>query len=323
MAHQVARRHPLDSWEELVVRCVRFGRPVMLRDGPRLELLNVKVIIAEPLEEQQEILGAYGFDLGAFTEYQRRILQPCLPADAAYTYGNRMGGYFERDGIKLDTLQTVIAGLIRNPENRRSYIALWDTTADLDASYSDDGSAAVPCLTTIFFRKSEDRLSLTATFRSHNLLTAWLENVYGLIAIQRHVAAGTGMASGPITVISHSLGIDPRSDRYPLAQAIADGWKGDEDLDRAAGKRSMHEDPSGYFVVSVDYGARRIVADHMFAGVLIRRYQSAKAARIERAVIADMAISQVSHALWLGRELAAKEQLLRDAPTHRTQVSGC
>ena len=37
-AHQVLRRGPLDCWEELVVRVVRFGRPVELSGGPRLEL---------------------------------------------------------------------------------------------------------------------------------------------------------------------------------------------------------------------------------------------------------------------------------------------
>jgi thymidylate synthase len=163
----------------------------------------------------------------------------------------------------------------------------------------------------VLFRRSAGRLAVTATYRSHNLMTAWLENVYGLMAIQSHVAAGTGLEPGPITVVSHSLGIDPRSPRYEIARAIADGWTRDETLDRETGKYSLREDPNGYFVVSVDSDRGTLVAEHRFEGVLVKRYEAERAVTIEREVAADMAVSLVSHALWLGRELTAKEQALR------------
>jgi thymidylate synthase len=307
--HQVVRAHPIDCWEELVVRTVRFGRPVALRKGPRLELLNVKAVITDPQVESRKVLSEFGFDLDRFLGYQEAILRPELPGDISYTYGNRLRGYFPQPDGSTDALGTAIQMLRNDPETRRAYVSLWDTSHDLGES--DDHSK--PCLTTLFFRRAEGRLSLTATYRSHNLLWAWPENVYGLMAIQGHVAERAGMEPGPITVLSSSLGINPESPRYDFAKAIEREWKNDDDVDRASGKYSLREDPNGYFVVTADRERGCIVAEHRFGGMLIKRYESDRAVTIERQVAADMAVSIVSHAMWLGRELTAKERSLRAA----------
>jgi Thymidylate synthase len=305
-AHQVTRRRPVDCWEELVVRAMRFGRPIELLKGPRLELLNARAVIAEPSEEPAELLATYGFDLERFHAYQRAILDPALPDDVSYTYGNRLRGYFDL-GPSRDTLDAAIAQLRADRRTRAAYVSLWDDRADLARI---DSTSSTPCLTTIFFRPADDRLTLTATYRSHNLLTAWLENVYGLMAIQRHVAEGAGMQIGPITVISHSLGIDPTSPRFPLATTIEREWNHDDDVDRDSGKRTLREDPNGYFVVSVDRERGEIVADLRVEGMLLKHYRAERAVTIEQQVAGDMAISLVSHAMWLGRELARAEMSL-------------
>jgi thymidylate synthase len=310
-AHEVVRRRPLDCWEELVARGIRFGRPVALRSGPRLELLNTKVVVTNPAREAPEELAKYGFDLDRFLAYQKRILEPEIPDGITYTYGNRLRGYFPQGASTRDALDTVIHAFHDDLETRRGYISLWDTTHDLPPV--DKGSdSSVPCLTTMFFRHVDGKLSLSATYRSHNLLTAWLENVYGLMAVQQHVAEAVGIPVGPITVVSHSLGIDPRSPRYELARVIAENWRRDEDVDRATGRHFLREDPNGYFIVSVDEIEDCLVVEHRFNGLLVKRYKSDRAAIIEREIIGDMGVSLVSHALWLGRELAINEQSLRE-----------
>ena len=291
-SHEVVRRRPLDCWEELVVRLMRFGRPVELRKGRRLELLNAKAVIEAPAVEEAGDLERYGFDLDRFREYQRRILDPSLPEGISYTYGSRL-----RD------LPAVIQVLRADPETRGAYLTLWQR--------DDLGAASKPCLTTLFFRQSEGRLTLTATYRSHNLLWAWLENVYGLMAVLEHVAAGAGMEPGSITVISHSLTIDPASPRFGVAESVAEGWKSDDSFDRVEGKYSLRQDPHGYFEVSADVERGVIVAEHRYGGMLVKRYEASRAVAIEREVAADMAVSLASHAMWLGRELTAKERLLR------------
>jgi Thymidylate synthase len=304
--HQVIRRRPLDCWEELVVRCVRFGRRVTLAGGPRLHLLNAKAVIEEPVDDPEPALESFGFRLASFREYQERMLRPELPEGVSYTYGNRLRGYFPQGAGGTDALRSVVDAFRANPETRHAYVSLWDTSADLP-----DLEASAPCLTTLYFRRSEGRLALAATYRVHNLLTAWLQNVYGLMAVQRHVAQAVGLRAGPITVVSHFLGIDPRNERYALARAIAENWSSDDDVDRATGKASLREDPNGYFVVSIDEERGCIVAEHRYEGVLLKRYEAERAQTIERQVAADMAISLVSHAMWLGRELTRNEQLLR------------
>ncbi|CAI7977301.1 Thymidylat_synt domain-containing protein [Frankia sp. Hr75.2] len=305
MSHQVARASPLDCWEELVTRAVRFGRPVELRSGPRLELLNTRVVITNPTDDPEAALAEYGFSLKQFREYQRTMLDSTKPPDIDYTYGNRLAGYFSSGGTVTDSMKLAASQLIADPESRKAFISLWDTSRDLVP-----GTASTPCLVTIFLRRSGERLTLTATYRAHNLLTAWLQNAYGLMAIQKEVCRRTGMMAGKITVISHSLGIDPRSPRYGIAKAIAGKWTRDEDLDRDTGRHSLREDPNGYFMVTIDAAAGEIVAEHRFEGLLVKQYRGDKAVKIEREVIGDMAVSLVSHALWLGRELKTKEDLL-------------
>lgn len=310
-AHEVVRAQPLACWEELVVRTMRFGRPVRIRDGERMELLNVKAVITAPADDDAAALARYDFQPEQLRAYQEKIMRDQLPEGISYTYGNRLRGYFEHAPAGPDTLESVIELLREDPESRRAYISLWDTAADLALPGAEH--AAKPCMTTLNFRRSGERLSLTATYRSHNLLSGWLLNAYGLMAIQRYVAAAAAIDPGELTIISHSLGIDPRSLRFELARSIEAAWDHDDDLDRETGKWHLRQDPRGYFVVSVDPERGSIVAEHRFEGVLLKRYEAERAVTIENQVSADMAISLPSHAMWLGRELTKKEQALRSS----------
>jgi thymidylate synthase len=318
LLHQVSRRHPLHCWEELVVRTMRFGRPVSLKKGLRIELQNVKAVIEEPIEEPARALEKYGFRLAQFEAYQARMLQAALPESISYTYGNRLRGFFDQDAHSQDTLETVIQRLRADPETRHAYISLWDTSHDLTSPFADDDSA-VPCLTTLFFRRTEGKLALTATYRAHNLLTAWLENVYGLIAIQRHVSEAAGIPAGPLTVISHSLGIDPTSTRFVYADAIRNNWKTDDDVDEA--KIVLRTDPHGYFILTADAQSGEIVAEHRYGSVLIKSYRGTRAEEIERQISKDMAVSLVSHAMWLGRELVRAEQRLQSKAEKAQEIT--
>jgi hypothetical protein len=239
------------------------------------------------------------------------MLEPGLPEETSYTYGNRLRGHFQGDSGPLDTLDAAIERLRANPETRHAYVSLWDNSLDL--AQEEAGS---PCLTTLSFRKVGDRLSLTATYRAHNLLTAWLRNLYGLMAIQRHVAERCEMGIGSITVISHSLGIDPMSPHFQVAHSRSEDWRRDDDRDLETGKYSLREDPNGYFVVGVDEREGRIVVEHRFGGVLVKHYSGERADALANEISGDMAVSLVSHALWLGRELARNEAILTSGSGH-------
>ncbi len=301
-AQSFVRDTPMEAWSELIFRLYRFGhRNMVAKKGTvegRVELQNVKIVVTKPLEEPDAALQAYGFSLEKFQGYKQRILDPIKPADLGYTYGNRLRGYFQHNGALVDSL--IIAGdrLKANPDSRHAYISLWDNSRDLP-----EGSNT-PCFVTAFFRKFEGKLTLTATFRAHNAMEAWPENLYGLIAIQRFVCERSGMEPGPITVVSHSISIDLPS--LEKAKKVADGKESDEVLD-SNGKLGPRFDPNGEFTTTYDRSTWELVVEHSFDGMKIHEYRGKSAEEIERQLARDVALSEISHALYLGREIARKE----------------
>ncbi len=303
-AHNIIANTPMQGWQELIHRLFYYGHEVTLKKGPRIELQNVKVTINHPEEEPESVLKKNGFSLKQFKSYQKRILSSDRPSGASYTYGDRLRGYFDpsTETHAADTLSKIITLLKADPECRKAYVSLWDTKRDLLSEEKGH-----PCLVSLFFRKFEEKLTTTVVFRTHNALTAWPENVYGVIAIQRYVAGRVGMKAGPITVMSHSISIDPAGGiGKTKAKAIAE--LRNEELKNNAD--SFQEDPHGYFQISVDNMKLEIVVKHQFKGIHLHSYTGNNAIDIEQQIVADVAISNIAHALFLGRELARAEARL-------------
>jgi len=306
-AHLIVRRTPDEAWRELVFRLFRFGHrnTVAKSSGTetRIELQNVHVVVEEPFEELSEVLARSGFDLDKFRGYQKRILDPVLPSDLSYTYG-----WLLRTGMEeapVDSLSIIVDRLKKDPESRHCYATLWNNGRHLPSGKS------CPCFVTVFFRKFEDRLTMTATFRAHNAMDAWLENFYGLLAIQRYVSERVGIPVGPITVVSHSISLDPSS--LDKAKKIADAKVTDEVLDPATGKLGPRFDPNGVFTVTFDKEAQELIVEHSFEGMRIGEYRGRSAEEIELQLSRDGALSVISHALYLGRELARKEIQMKNS----------
>jgi thymidylate synthase len=278
---------PLEAWRELVFRLVRFGHLVQLRKGERQELQNVRIVVRRPGLDDAESLGKYNFSLGELIQYQRGMLLGTLPDDQSYTYGNRIREYFG-----FDALVKFAARLRKNPQDRDCYLALWDSRHDIDA---DDA----PCLVSLFFRVFDEALTLTATYRTHNALDAWLKNVYGLMKAQEVVAEEAGLPVGPLTVISHSISVDPS--KYDFARRVA-----------SSRGFSLDIDPNGQIMIALDEETGEIVACHLSDdGFLLHEYRSKKAERIQHEIARDRAISDVNHALYVGRQLARAEMCLK------------
>jgi len=287
--HSIIADSPLDAWRELIFRLVRFGHLVHLRKGDRQELQNVRVAIRDPKLDDDAALRKYGFSLDDLLRYQQDMLIGPLPDDHSYTYGNRIREYYG-----FDALDKFAERLRANPQDRDCYLALWDSHSDIDA---DDA----PCLASMFFRVYDEQLTLTACYRTHNALDAWIKNVYGLMKAQEIVAGAAGLDIGPLTVISHSISIDPS--KYDLACRVANAKGFDLDMD-----------PNGQFMVTVDHDTGEIVAQHISNdGFLLHEYRSPKAERIQHEIARDCAVSDINHALYLGRQLAEAEASLNAA----------
>ena len=284
--HVICASDPLTAWRQLIYRLHRFGIPVHLAKGDRRELQAVKVVVEQPQEVEPEHLETYGFSESQLKRYQQDILSGALGADETYSYGNRLRSHFG-----IDSLDEAIQRLKTDPEDRKSYVALWDPRRDLT---SDKGH---PCLVSLFFRRLQGKLTLTAAFRTHNGLDAWLVNFYGLMAIQEYVSAGCGMDRGAITVFSQSITIDNR--QMDRATIVAEQW----DLRYA-------EDPMGYFRITLDGDA--ILVEHRSGDTTLGTYRHAKASHLQYDLYRDCALSDINHALYLGRQLARAESCLKE-----------
>lgn len=306
-AHLIVRRTPDEAWRELVFRLFRFGHrnTVAKSSGTetRIELQNVHILVEDPSEESREVLARSGFDLDKFHGYQERILDPELPSDLGYTYGWLLRTGMEETAV--DSLSIIVDRLKKDPESRHCYATLWNNHRHLPTG------KGCPCFVTVFFRKFEDRLTMTATFRAHNAMDAWLENFYGLMAIQRYVSERVGIPIGPITVVSHSVSLDPTS--LDKAKKIADAKVTDEVLDPATGKFGPRFDPNGVFTVTFDKEVQELIVEHSFEGMRIGEYRGKSAEEIELQLARDGALSVISHALYLGRELARKEIQMKNS----------
>ncbi|MBC7359023.1 MAG: hypothetical protein H5U10_10845 [Desulfacinum sp.] len=284
-AHCISADDPLSAWLQLIYTLHRFGRPVSLVKGERRELQNVKVVVERPEPIPDRELQRFGFDPERLRRYQEDILSPHVAGDETYTYGNRLRSHFGVDG-----LAEAVRRLLQDPQDRKAYVVLWDPRRDLTAPKGH------PCLVSVFFRTFQDTLTLTASFRTHNALDAWLVNFYGLMAIRDFVASEIRTAPGPITVFSHSISLDASQ------------------LDRAAHMASQRtfgyrEDPMGYFRITLDGDA--ILVEHRHGDVTLKEYRHAKASRLQHEIARDGAVSDINHALYLGRQLERAEWCLR------------
>lgn len=304
--HTIIRPTPLQAWKELIFQLVRFGHRNQLKKGERIELQNVKVVVDTPQQDLESHLIENGLSLKQLINYQKDILDPSRPEEQPYTYGNRIRGYFNHQGKPLDALLVAIESLKQDRESRHIYCALWDTGRDLIP-----GSKGHPCLVSLFFRTFEEKLTLTATFRTHNALDGWLKNLYGLMAIQTYVAEKIPLPIGAITVFSHSISIDPQGGGLERANTIAESKKTDDPIDPLTGKTSLRLDPRGEFVVTLDESTREMVVLHTYKGQTIKEYRGKRSSDIEHQLTRDAALSEISHALYMGRELAMKEMQLK------------
>lgn len=276
--HTIIENTPSLAWKALVHRLFRFGRNVRIRKGERIELQNVKVVIEQPLFESEQTIRKCGFDHEDFTHYQEAILSGELPPDVDYSYGHRIRSYFG-----LDCLDAAAELLREGPDDRRSYVSLWDDTTDFEA----DGA---PCLVSLFFRKHDGMLHLSASYRVHNALKAWLENVYGLMAIQRYVAEKIGESPGAITVYSNSISLDPMY--LEKAKAIHDEY---------CTRSIQRKDPYGYLRITTEDD--EIVVQHYSKSIMLGEYRAKSPAKLQTLLFRNQVISNINHAIYVGRQL--------------------
>jgi thymidylate synthase len=227
-------------------------------------------------------------------EYISQILDDAPQREGVkYTYGQRLRSWFGQDQI-----EQVIQKLVADIDSARAVMSLWDVQ-------DHEANSSPPCLNHIWVRIVDNELSLTATFRSNDMFSAWPANAMGLRALQQHIRDEIAKRSdyelrmGPLITISQS------------AHIYDDCWENADNLIKTQYSKIFQQrdfdDPSGSFVISVQDD--RIVVEHMTPGTgeVINCYSGKSAKKLYQQIAADCPSLQVEHAMYLGTELQKAE----------------
>jgi thymidylate synthase len=104
---------------------------------------------------------------------------------------------------------------------------------------------------------------------------------------------------GAITVFSHSISVDVNM--LSQSKFVVKNFK-----------KTFSVDPNGEFAVTVDKEQQEIVVQHTYQGAVIAEYRGKTSEAVERQLAKDCALSDIGHALYLGREMAKKAMLLKN-----------
>ncbi|MDR1486750.1 MAG: hypothetical protein LBT62_01970 [Deltaproteobacteria bacterium] len=293
-SHVITAETITQAWSELVFKLSRFGNAVSFRNGKqRLELNNLKAVVTNPGRMEQTDFAKINLSSENLLEYKNELIDGSLKHGLTYTYGHRLRTHFNED-----LLMQAVSDLSSAGDSRHAYISLWDNNTDIKGHDS-------PCLVTVFFRKIDDKMHLSALFRSHNASRAWPVNCVGLYGLMEFVCrklnekrgqhdVSPPFTPGTLTVTSLSITLDPAD--FLQVKPIIEEW--------TSRPYKLSHDPNGFFKIGVDPQAEELVALHYSGdGELLDEYRAKTPQQMNWLLAKAHAVSDISHAIYLGGQL--------------------
>ena len=294
--HRIEGRTIAETWVKIIHRIKTTGtiRPTGY-DGQWQELIDLMAVVTdEPPGFYFPEPNYLPCDRAFIGEYISQILDDAPQREGVkYTYGQRLRSWFGQDQI-----EQVIQKLVADIDSARAVMSLWDVQ-------DHEANSSPPCLNHIWVRIVDNELSLTATFRSNDMFSAWPANAMGLRALQQHIRDEIAKRSeydlrmGPLITISQS------------AHIYDDCWENADNLIQShyvkICQQRDFDDPSGSFAITVQ--DTRIVVEHMTPGTgeVINCYSGKSAKKLYQLIAADCPSLQIEHAMYLGTELQKAE----------------
>lgn len=294
--HRIEGKTIAETWVKIIHRIKTTGtiRPTGY-DGQWQELIDLMAIVTdEPIDFYFPEPNYLPIDRGFLQDYISQILDDAPQREGVkYTYGQRLRSWFGQDQI-----EQIIKKLILDIDSARAVMCLWDVK-------DNDRNDSPPCLNHIWVRIVENELSLTATFRSNDMFSAWPANAMGLRALQIYIRDAIDQNSsynlqlGPLIVISQS------------AHIYNDCWENADRLIQSQYPKICQQkdyaDPAGSFTIALQDG--NIIVEHLTpgSGEVVNCYSGKSAYHICQQIIANCPGIQPEHAMYLGMELQKAE----------------
>ncbi|MGB7442815.1 MAG: thymidylate synthase [Coleofasciculaceae cyanobacterium] len=296
--HRIEGRTIAETWVKIIHRIKLTGtiRPTGY-DGQWQELIDLMAVVTdEPDGFYFPEPNYLPVNSNLIEEYKSQILcDSPQREEIKYTYGQRLRSWFKRDQI-----EQVIQKLTKEIDAASAVMSLWDV--------KDHEQGGSPCLNHIWLRVIDNELSLTATFRSNDMFSAWPANAMGLRALQKHIrdeiAANSDyeLRMGPLITISQSAHL--YDDTFENADKLI------KTQYAQICRQQDYGDPSGNFVISVQDS--QILVEHMTPGTgeVVNLYSGKSAKHLYQQIAADCPSLQADHAMYLGTELQKAEIVL-------------
>ncbi|MDP3742265.1 MAG: thymidylate synthase, partial [Candidatus Micrarchaeota archaeon] len=218
-------------------------------------------------------------------EYIPQVTSAVEFQGVAYTYGQRLRR-------PIDQIQRIVEKIKTVPQSRRFVASTWD----IETAYDH---ASPPCLVSIQFNVTNEKLYLTAYFRSNDMFAAWPKNAFALQALQKEVAVQCSLSVGDLVVFSQSAHIYEH-----------DFAKAKEVVEKTKPRFDWTPDPNGNLVITIRSG--EIYVTHVNQGSkVLEEFHGATAIEVYRFIASKSKISVVSHALDIGCELQKAEIALK------------
>lgn len=318
--HRIEGKTIAETWVKILHRIKTTGtiRPTGY-DGKWQELIDLVVVVTdEPDGFYFPEPNYLPIDSDFIDSYLPQMLDDAPYTEGVkYTYGQRMRSWFGQDQI-----EKIINKLIGEIDSASAVINLWDSGTGThrphgaisrfkrDAGDSDHDHGGSPCLNHIWVRVVDGEMSLTATFRSNDMFSAWVANAMGLRALQKHILDEINKRSefdltiGPLITISQS------------AHIYDDTWENVDKLiatqyAQLVNKRDYF-DPSGNFVIELQ--ENQIVVNQLTSGSgeVVSCYSGKNPLKLVREICSASPVIHPEHIGYLGIELQKAAIALKD-----------
>ena len=305
--HRIEGSTIAETWVRILHRIKTTGRVRPTEYGKWQELINIVAVVTdEPLDFYFPEPNYLPIRREFINDYISQILDDSPQREGIkYTYGQRLRSWFKKDQI-----QQVIDLLVSDINSSRAVMSLWDVN-------DYDNNDSPPCLNHIWIRTIDDELSLTATFRSNDMFSAWPSNAMGLRALQIHIMReiqnriNQKLKIGPLVTVSQSAHI--YNDCWEYADKIVDAEY------ETICREKKYADPSGSYLIVIKNN--QIFVEHITpgSGEIVNCYFGKSARKIYNKIAEDSPGIGIKHAMYLGSELQKAEICLKDKSYHYQQ----
>ncbi len=298
--HRIEGKTIAETWVKILHRIKTTGTIRPTQYGKWQELIDLVAIVNdEPPDFYFPEPNYLPIQPAFIKDYIAQILDDVPNQEGVkYTYGQRLRSWFGKDQI-----QQAIDKLILEKDSSRVVMSLWDV-------HDYENTDSPPCLNHIWLRIVDDELSLTATFRSNDMFSAWPANAMGLRTLQQHILdeilqkTDYQLELGPLITLSQS------------AHIYSDCWEHAERVIQLEYtklcKQQDYYDPTGSFLISIKNDT--ILVEHLTpgSGEVVNCYSGKSARKLYQKIAAACPSLDIEHAMYLGTELQKAEIVLMD-----------